>query len=486
MERDLCAVNPEEKELLDQLERWVEENRDQMVRDIFTAIAVKSVSGEPQGCYPYGLGCGKMLDTMSALAAGAGFPFHNHCYHCGTVELKGSGPDTIGIFAHVDTVEEGRNWSSDPFVPFLQDGYIYGRGATDDKGPAVAALYVLKCLRDLKIPLRHNVLLYFGCDEEARMRDLRYYLEHNPPPVLSLIPDARFSVCSGEKGIIRARLLLDLEGTAIRFLRAGSGENVVPNLAEMGLACTAREAAQLMACPDIGVTFANGIATIQAEGISGHAAFPENAENAVERLVKSVIAAEVVSGRTADVLAVLSRLSAGYLGEELGIAAQDDFFGPLTSVASLVQSDEEKLTVTLNIRYPIATDGATIRQQLEEFAAATGLVLESYKDDPPAYVAPDSPVVRMLNDLCCQVLGQEFSPYSMGGGTYARRLPSAMACGPLNRYLDRPGGTRRGGGHQPDECICLESLENLIKIYVRAIAQIDGMIDLDNAEGKNE
>lgn len=481
MGRDLRTVICEDASRSDmnlqpRLERWIEENRENMLRDIFTAITVRSVSRAPENGLPYGEGCAKMLDVMSRLAAGVGFPFQNHEYHCGTVELKNGGKDTIGIFTHVDIVEPGNGWRTDPFEPFLKDGYIFGRGSTDNKGPAVASLYVLKCLRDLHIPLRHNVLVYFGCDEEAGMQDIAQYLKYNEPPKLSLIPDARFSVCCGEKGIIDATFSMDLTGTGILEITAGSSKNVVPNLAEIHIDCSAREAAQIMARQELTTYFANGVAVIQAEGISGHAAFPEHTENAAYKLFHILSKISFNNPETNRVIQSLAALSQGYLGEGVNIQCEDQFFGPLTAVTGTARSQNKHLSVTMNIRYPISTDGDTIRKGLETFAAEHEMTLDIFKDDPPAYVAPDSQVAVMINDLCKEVLKEEFTPYSMGGGTYARKLPNAMACGPLNKYLQRPGGTQRGGGHQPDECICLESLENLIKIYVRAIARIDQMI----------
>lgn len=458
------------------LEDWIEANRETMVQDIFTVVSIPSVSGKAEGRMPYGAGCGAVLEAVGRLVAGAGFTFQNHAYHCGTAQLEGSGEETIGIFSHIDTVAPGDGWNFAPYRPFLKDGYLYGRGVTDDKGPAVAALYVLKCLRDLRLPLRHNVMVYFGCDEESSMGDIHYYLAHNKPPAFSLVPDARFSVCCGEKGIISAKITMDLRETGIRDFQAGSGENIVPNFAEVSLTCSAREAAQIMAREELTVAFANGVAVVHAEGVAGHAAFPENTENAIDKLTNNLEEIPFSNTGTVRVLKALAELSRGYRGEGIGIHAEDAFFGPLTSVAGTARVENGALTVTLNIRYPISTDRDTIRARLSAFCTAYGAEIASFENSEPAYFAPDGEIPTLLNDLCREVLRADFAPYSMGGGTYARHLPNAMACGPLNRHLARPGGTRRGGGHQPDECVCLESLENLIKIYVRAIAKIDRMI----------
>lgn len=59
-------------------------------------------------------------------------------------------------------------WSvTEPFVPLLRDGKLYGRGTCDDKGPAVAALYAMRAVRELNISLKYNVRLILGADEET-------------------------------------------------------------------------------------------------------------------------------------------------------------------------------------------------------------------------------------------------------------------------------------------------------------------------------
>ena len=49
---------------------------------------------------------------------------------------------------HLDVVPEGEGWRLDPYSGTVEDGYIYGRGTLDDKGPMVAALFAMKALKD--------------------------------------------------------------------------------------------------------------------------------------------------------------------------------------------------------------------------------------------------------------------------------------------------------------------------------------------------
>lgn len=56
---------------------------------------------------------------------------------------------------------------TEPFEPVEKDGKLYGRGTADDKGPAVAAMYAMRAVKELGIPLSKNVRLIMGTDESA-------------------------------------------------------------------------------------------------------------------------------------------------------------------------------------------------------------------------------------------------------------------------------------------------------------------------------
>ena len=47
----------------------------------------------------------------------------------------------------MDVVPAGDGWETDPYEPVIKDGKIYARGASDDKGPSMAAYYAMKIIR---------------------------------------------------------------------------------------------------------------------------------------------------------------------------------------------------------------------------------------------------------------------------------------------------------------------------------------------------
>ena len=68
--------------------------------------------------------------------------------YAGHVEY-GEGEEYVCVMNHLDVVAAGEGWTRPPFGGVLEGNLLYGRGATDNKGPAVAALYCLCALRDL-------------------------------------------------------------------------------------------------------------------------------------------------------------------------------------------------------------------------------------------------------------------------------------------------------------------------------------------------
>lgn len=121
----------------------------------------------------------------------------------GTVDLNDQ-ETVLHILGHLDVVDPGEGWTvTEAFVPKLVDGLLYGRGTDDDKGPVAAALLAMKAVKDLGIPLRRNVRLIAGTDEETGFRDVKWYYSRHPYAPYTISPDADFPIINIEKGHYR-------------------------------------------------------------------------------------------------------------------------------------------------------------------------------------------------------------------------------------------------------------------------------------------
>jgi acetylornithine deacetylase/succinyl-diaminopimelate desuccinylase-like protein len=83
--------------------------------------------------------------------------------------LKGSGKKKpLLLMGHLDVVGVERDkWTMDPFAAVIKDGYLYGRGSTDDKAMDAANLEVFLLLHRLKVPLDRDVILLAEAGEEG-------------------------------------------------------------------------------------------------------------------------------------------------------------------------------------------------------------------------------------------------------------------------------------------------------------------------------
>lgn len=86
--------------------------------------------------------------------------------------IKGTGEKRpILLMAHVDVVNVDRSqWEVDPLSGLVKDGFIWGRGALDDKDDAAIFVQVLRILARTQARLARDVILMLNADEESSGR----------------------------------------------------------------------------------------------------------------------------------------------------------------------------------------------------------------------------------------------------------------------------------------------------------------------------
>ena len=86
---------------------------------------------------------------------------------------KGSDPSLkpVALLHHLDVVPvekaSWKKWDADPFSGDILNGYIYGRGALDDKGAAMSTLEAVELLLSNGFKPKRSIYLAFGHDEEV-------------------------------------------------------------------------------------------------------------------------------------------------------------------------------------------------------------------------------------------------------------------------------------------------------------------------------
>lgn len=465
--------------LMQEIDQWIEKNKEAFVKDLDRLVAVPSISVHGDDTYPYGKECGRVLDEMTALAAGYGFQVKNHEYHCGSLLVKGTGdsPRRIGIYAHLDVVPLGEGWHNPPLKCTQKDGFLIGRGVGDNKGPGICALYALRYLKEHGIELKNDVLVYYGLSEETGMQDIEYFCRTQQVPDFNLVADTNFPVCYGEKGLMRADIERKIEGNLVSF-HGGSVVNVIPPKAEAVISGVSLEAARekLGDIEGISVDRDGESVKVTALGISRHAAFPEGSVNAIQELSKALAGSGLLTGSAAHGVKAVAAMTSDYYGESCGIPFEDKESGRLTCVGSVIHAQDGMMKVSFDTRYPVTVDGDEVVDGFKKRAESLGFAVSVGELSTPAYVPLDNPYIPVLSEICDCVQGKHYEPYTMGGGTYSRHLPCAIGFGPGVPDAPNPFENGHGQGHQPDECVPFDMLLKGLKTYIISLLELDCML----------
>lgn len=161
------------------LPRYIDDNEAKFIGNLKEAVEIRSVS-----CWAdTRKDCFRMVEWTEEKLKVLGFSTEikqqdNHEVEGKTVQLPpillgslGNDPakKTLLIYGHLDVqpakVTDG--WDYEPFTLTENDGKLYGRGSTDDKGPVLGWLHAIEAFQQsgLEIPL--NLKVVFECMEEC-------------------------------------------------------------------------------------------------------------------------------------------------------------------------------------------------------------------------------------------------------------------------------------------------------------------------------
>lgn len=445
--------------------------RHEMTRLLKNFLKIKSVKSAALPNMPYGKGIFDALMFIQNTAEKMDIECVNLFGHMAYVDY-GDGQEMLGILTHIDVVPEGDGWTMGAFEGIEKDGKIYGRGAIDNKGPAVAALYALKALNDNCVQLNKKVRLIFGADEESGWGDIEFYKKHEPMPDIAFSPDGEFPVVNAEKGLVHMELSLNMDkGSFIKSFDAGTRVNVVPNKAACVLVVPRdiiRSSLDNYSCPiggrlesrDLG----GGLAEITSTGKSAHGSLPHTGINAAASLLEYVGTLSHYGYADAGINILSEKIGTFYYGEPIELNISDES-GRLTFNLGVLTIKDGVLKAHLDIRYPISYDKKLIDEKLEKhfpsFKIRCGHELK------PHFVPEDSPLVAALKQAYTEVTGEPAYCKAVGGATYARAFENAVTFGPLF-----PGKPRVE--HGPDEYIEIDTLMKNARIIANAIIKICG------------
>ena len=166
--------------------------------------------------------------------------------------IRGNGSKRpILVMAHTDVVGVQReNWSVDPFAAVARDGYVYGRGALDDKDNVTASLMLMLLLRRAGVELDRDVIFLAEAGEEGTTRfGVDYMVEQHWDQIA-----AEFCLAEGGETVVRDGVVDHVKiATTEKFpmrvqlvARGTAGHGSVPRV-DNAVAALARAVARLAA-----------------------------------------------------------------------------------------------------------------------------------------------------------------------------------------------------------------------------------------------
>lgn len=443
--------------------------KEDIVRSVQEAIRIRSVEGTPKEGMPYGEGVHRALEQCMNLSESLGFRTVNVDNRLVYAEY-GRGDEMVAVLGHLDIVPEGSGWKYPPFAAEIHDGRIYGRGAIDDKGPIIGALYALKAIKDLQLPLNRRVRIMFGLNEETGCSCVQHYVTSGHElPVCGFTPDAQYPIINGEKGIVTCKYRRKLEQQGdIRILsvKGGIASNVVPDYAQAVITLSKTKAAHILQLAEkeqgIEIEEKDDSLIIKAFGVSAHGSTPEKGKNAISHLLLFLERLDFEGDASHFIDFMNYYIGLDVNAEGLGIYLEDEISGKFVLNLGTISGNAEEISVEINMRYPVMKsyeDFIDIFKEKMKIAKMEEVYLWHKKS---LYIYPDTEFIKKLQKVYEEKTGEKAEMISIGGGTYAKEMENIVAFGPI--FKGEPMVE-----HKPDEYIGIDSLIKNVRIMAAAI-----------------
>jgi succinyl-diaminopimelate desuccinylase len=442
--------------------------KDQLIEDLRTLVKHKSelTTFDPsRKMAPFGEDIQKAFEWMLNLGEKDGFSVRNLDGYAGHIEY-GTQEKYIATIGHLDVVPAGDGWDFDPYAATIKDGKIYGRGATDDKGPTMAAYYAMKIIKELQLPMKHRIKLIIGNDEETSWRCMHHYFKELPElPVVGFVPDADFPLIYGEKGISRIIIEGELGISDITSFEGGLRDNMVPDTASVTLKLSKPydvlfkqflDAHQLKGS----IEAKNSEVTLLIKGKSAHGSTPDVGRNAIDLMMQFLAEEE----QSEFALMYQNKLLHDTKAKKLGLDHIDPEMGPVTNNVGILKIKDEHYQINLNYRYPHGVSFDDVIASIKTQFPISNVTVSHHQK--LLYQDPNSAFIRTLHDVYQKYTNDtQTKPYTIGGGTFARAIPNAVAFG-----AQFPGKSYQI--HEPNEFIEIEELLTTTAIYAEALYRL--------------
>lgn len=447
-----------EKEISDYFDKHI----DDVLGSMNEIMSIDSSFSEPHPGMPFGEGSAKALEWGSQFGKSLGMTVKNFGNYAVSMDFGQEEP-VLGILSHLDVVPAGEGWSFPPFACTVKDGIAYGRGAIDDKGPGVAVLYAVKCIKELGIPIKKNFRIIFGGNEEGGCQDIEYYQTKEPFPPMVFTPDGSFPVLNCEKGMLHLTFSgkgsLDCKEIKFTCIDGGTVINAVPGKT----VCIAEYLKGSIPQEIGGCTVKQTENGIELTGQSAHGSRPELGRNTVTALLEFLAYGGCEAAKRLSALFPHGETN----GSSAGLGFCDDISGEMTCTLTQLKYENATISGGIDIRFPIDRTYREIKEIIGKSLENAGMNVTSCEGMEPHYVPEDSELVQALLKTYEKVKGEKGRCIAEGGVTYVHNTEGGVAFG-----AEFP--EENNNMHGPDEHISLETLKYNLKMYANAIVEICG------------
>ncbi|VQC59831.1 ArcT [Streptococcus pneumoniae] len=432
--------------------------KDEFLISLKTLISYPSVLNEGENGTPFGQAIQDVLEKTLEICRDIGFTTYlDPKGYYGYAEI-GQGAELLAILCHLDVVPSGdeADWQTPPFEATIKDGWVFGRGVQDDKGPSLTALYAVKSLLDQGIQFKKRVRFIFGTDEETLWRCMARYNTIEEQASMGFAPDSSFPLTYAEKGLLQVKL--HGPGSDQLELEVGGAFNVVPDKANYQGPLYEQVCNGLK---EAGYDYQTTEQTVTVLGVPKHAKDASQGINAVIRL--ATILAPLQEHPALSFLA--TQAGQDGTGRQIFGDIADEPSGHLSFNIAGLMINHERSEIRIDIRTPVLADKEELVELLTRCAQNYQLRYEEFDYLAPLYVAKDSKLVSTLMQIYQEKTGDNSPAISSGGATFARTMPNCVAFGALF-----PGAKQTE--HQANECAVLEDLYRAMDIYAEAVYRL--------------
>lgn len=403
----------------------------------------------------------------------------------------GEQQDKVTIVTHGDVQPaDATKWAKSPFVldSTTEPGKLIARGTEDDKGAIATALYAMKAIKDQGIQLDNRIELMIYLAEESDWQPLRTFMQSYQQPKYAVTIDASYPVVVAEKGwsLVAPTFSGTYQGSQmyVSELTGGAFVSQIPEDASVRVHNASAEAiatlrANAAELSDVEVQIeelADNEVLVRVKGTSAHSSEPESGVNAIAHLGAVFNDLELATNADGQALLFINELiGLDLYGKQFGdIAYSHDFMGPMTVAPTLIERQNDTLTLSVNLRRPEGKPESQLRTEINnalnrwQRRHQVELAAVDIEIGTPMLL-DDAPHADALLSIFKHYTGDEQAEFvSIGGGTNAKLFNNAVSFGP-----SMPG--KAYTGHSEHEFMTPEQLRLNLKMYTAMMVTLGNM-----------